>query len=484
MTYRRAIVAVYDFDREKAGGLPKGGFLIAAKPEGDESFVLLRILHEARLPNSVPNDLTRQQGVESTSNDKPWPEALDPWMKDRVSLHGIECRILGSFVANTDGAYAKYAEDTDNYYAVSDLMVWKPDAQSLDTIVNFVGRKAAVLIEHPRTRIGATRFAAAEKPDATRAEVLLNPTDLLKRRTVYLGMSRSGKSNAMKITAAAVYRLREDDSKLKIGQLIFDPNGEYAQDNPQDGLGLHRIHQELDRPRTGEVETYGLFKTPTDQERKIMKINFFGEQFPTSWTTDSVGAALEQLLAGRQIVREVMAEEHARYTTSFRDADISVPQVEGDIGTQTRYRRSILAYQTALAAAGLTPPSWTPSVTGLFSAKLIQALRHDDNEKSDHRMAYLQAATILEHSKKTNGTATWSSLETLFRSLDQFIRDKKSYYEKFDSEYIQKSTSGESWAEPRLRSLLRIFESQNGPRSFQRVGVQHDPNSMLTSQRT
>ena len=84
MTYRRATVAVYDFDREKAGGLPKGGFLMAAKPEGNESFVLLRILQEARLPNSVPNDLTRQQGVESTSNDKPWPEALDPWMKDRV----------------------------------------------------------------------------------------------------------------------------------------------------------------------------------------------------------------------------------------------------------------------------------------------------------------------------------------------------------------------------------------------------------------
>lgn len=81
MAYSRATVAIYDFDREKAGGLPKGGFLIAAKPEGDESFILLRILKEARLPNAIANDQTRQQGVESTANERPWAEALDPWME-------------------------------------------------------------------------------------------------------------------------------------------------------------------------------------------------------------------------------------------------------------------------------------------------------------------------------------------------------------------------------------------------------------------
>ena len=34
MTYDRATVTVYDFDREKAGGLPKGAFLVAAKQTG------------------------------------------------------------------------------------------------------------------------------------------------------------------------------------------------------------------------------------------------------------------------------------------------------------------------------------------------------------------------------------------------------------------------------------------------------------------
>ena len=368
MAYTHATIAIYDFDREQAGGLPRGGFLIAAKREGDRSFILLRILKEARLPNSIANDQTRQQGVESTANERPWADALDPWMKNQVSLHGIECRILGTFIANDDGAY-RYAEDTDNYYAVNDLLVWKPDERTLDLIVNYRHRKNAISISQARRKIGRTRFAAAEKDTATRADMLLDPTDLLQRRTVYLGMSRSGKSNAMKVTAEGIYRLREDNPENKIGQLIFDPNGEYAQDNPQDGPGLHRVHQALHLPRDGQVATYGLFRPPSDPERTIMKLNFFGDSFPATWTTSDVEAALDQMLAGRDIIREIMADENAIYTKAFRDVDLSIPaNAEGDRGAQIRYRRAVLVHQAALAAAGLTPPpTWSPSIKGLFS---------------------------------------------------------------------------------------------------------------------
>ena len=42
LSYSDAIVAVFDYDREQSGGLPKNTFLMAAKPEGDETFILLR----------------------------------------------------------------------------------------------------------------------------------------------------------------------------------------------------------------------------------------------------------------------------------------------------------------------------------------------------------------------------------------------------------------------------------------------------------
>ena len=54
ISYQRAVVAVYDHDREAAGGLPMGGFLVAAKQDGNEGFVLLRILKEAPARGLLP----------------------------------------------------------------------------------------------------------------------------------------------------------------------------------------------------------------------------------------------------------------------------------------------------------------------------------------------------------------------------------------------------------------------------------------------
>ena len=201
---------------KRRAGYRKGHSLVAAKQTGDEGFVLLRILKEARLPNAAANDLARQHGVESTANDQPWSEALDDWMRNQVSLHAVECRILGTFMVEEGGQYG-YAEDTDNYYAVHDLMVWKPDPKTLDLIINYRHRTNPISMGENRRQVGRIRFAAAERGGPEGAIVKLDPTDLLRRRTVYLGMSRSGKSNAMKITAEAIYRLRETDDKHRIG---------------------------------------------------------------------------------------------------------------------------------------------------------------------------------------------------------------------------------------------------------------------------
>lgn len=475
LSYTSAVVAVYDFDRERAGGLAKGMFLMAAKKEGDETFVLLRVQKEARLPSSAANDETRQRAIESSANEGPWGDKLDDWMRDQLSLHAVECSVLGTFIQQNDGY--RYAEDIENYYAVHELMVWKPDSQSLSLIVNHRHRTNDLPMGQNLTKIGTTRFAAAERPSATKSDFSLDPTDVLKRRTVYLGMSRSGKSNGMKIVAEAIYRLRQQDySRCRVGQLIFDLSGEYAQDNPQDGKALHRIHEVLGLARDAEVETYGLLPVPWDRDRKIMKINFFGDQFPSTWRANDVETALDQLLAGREIVKGIMVHEQSRYTTSFRDADLAVPlDADGDHGAQVRYRRAILAYQTALAAAGLTPPRWQPVVKGLFSNDLITALSPQENERADSKTAYHEAATILNRAKQ-KGTTTWSNMQTVFRALSGFVDDGKGGFDKFENTYISKSSSGEGWADPRLRAIMRIFASQNGPRTFQTAQQQHDPH--------
>lgn len=486
ISYTEAIVAVYDYDREQAGGLPKSTFLMAAKPEGDESFVLLRVQREARLPSAAANDQTRQESIEDSGNQRHWSNRLPDWIRDKMSLHGLECSVLGTFVVESEGSY-RYAEDIDNYYAVNQLMVWKPDALSLDLIVNHQHRTNDIPIASKTAKIGRTKFAAAEPSNATKADFKINPTDIMKRRTAYFGMSRSGKSNGLKIVAENIYRIRGDNSAHRVGQIIFDLSGEYAQDNYQDGKGLHRVHETLNLPRQPEVATYGLIPVPWDPDRKVMKLNFFGDPIPRSWQTPqntvAIEDALDQMLAGKEIIREIMANETARYTTAFRDADLTVEaSAAGNSSAQTRYYRAVLAYRTALAAAGLQTPNWQPSIRGpgqyaVFSKDLIAALKHNENAKSDNQTDYIQGAAIIENSVNNQFNITWDQLITLFSALARFVDDRRSRFPRFEEDYIARSSTQESWADPRFRSILRIFESRNGPRSFQIAQEQHDPNT-------
>ena len=486
ISYSSAIVAVYDYDREQAGGLPKNAFLLAAKPDADESFILLRIQKEARLPAAPANDQTRQESIEDMGNQGPWSDRLPDWVKDKMSLHGLECSVLGTFIDRGNGKY-RYAEDIDNYYSVNQLMVWKPDATTLDLIVNHQHRTNDIPIANKVTKIGRTRFAAAEPEHGTKVDFKINPTDIMKRRTVYFGMSRSGKSNGLKIVAESIYRLRQDNPEHRIGQIIFDLSGEYAQDNYQDGKGLHRVHETIGLLRQPEVATYGLIKVPWDKPRTIMKLNFFGDPIPKPWQTDQdtdkVEQALDQLLAGKEIIKGIMVNETARYTTAFRDVDLTVERsAAGNISAQTRYYRAVLAYRTALAAAGLEVPNWQPTVQGpgqysIFSKELIAALKLDKNQHSDNKTDYHQASTILESSVQNQFRITWDQLITVFTALSRFIEDKKSYFDTFEQDYITNSSSHESWADSRFRAVLRIFDSRNGVRAFQVAQEQHDPTT-------
>ena len=486
ISYSSAIVAVYDYDREQAGGLPKNAFLLAAKPDADESFILLRIQKEARLPAAPANDQTRQESIEDMGNQGPWSDRLPDWVKDKMSLHGLECSVLGTFIDQGNGKY-RYAEDIDNYYSVNQLMVWKPDATTLDLIVNHQHRTNDIPIGNKATKIGRTRFAAAEREYGTKVDFKINPTDIMKRRTVYFGMSRSGKSNGLKIVAESIYRLRQDNPEHRIGQIIFDLSGEYAQDNYQDGKGLHRVHETIGLPRQPEVATYGLISVPWDPDRRIMKLNFFGDPIPRRWQTDqdtgSVEQALDQLLAGKEIIKGIMTTAPSQYMRAFRDVDLAVePSSAGDMGAQTRYYRAILVYRTALFAAGLQAPNWQPSIQGpgpnsLFSQDLIDAMRANNNANSDHQTDYHQAAVILESARQNQFNITWDQLVTVFTALSRFIDDGKSYFATFEQNYISSSSSHESWADPRFRAVLRIFESRNGPRFFQVAQEQHNPNT-------
>ena len=99
--------------------------------------------------------------------------------------------------------------------------------------------------------IGTVRYASTRRRERlataagrpTDVPVQIDIADIVAHKTAVLGMTRKGKSNTNKVMAAMTHQYATEQ-RMKIGQLIFDPAGEYANVNVQDGTALAQIGDE------------------------------------------------------------------------------------------------------------------------------------------------------------------------------------------------------------------------------------------------
>ena len=218
------------------------------------------------------------------------------------------------------------------------MKVYKPDSTTLSDIVNFIRQYGTQSSAGNRIRIGRVRYAASERAGDDTALVAVNvdPRDLLARRTALFGMSRTGKSNTTKIIASAVFRLRSPtEGGVRVGQLIIDPNGEYANDNAQDAGSIRGLASLTEGAEEGDIVTYGLHVHPNDPGRRIIKLNFFGNE-PASWRDhQQVVEAMTALVEGKLMLDGLLAGQTAQYISAFRNLRMDVPP-DWDDSTRTR----------------------------------------------------------------------------------------------------------------------------------------------------
>lgn len=294
LDYDEATVLVHDTLRQQVGGLPMGCFLLASRIQPnsevdveleDSALVLLRVVGKKALPNQSETEKYRlDAGFRATDTTENWDndKKSDQFTLNLLRHAGIRCKVVGTFrmiKQETGGSWEiDFGADISNFYSGQGMKIYKPMGQALKDIVNFTKIKNTHPLANEPVEIGRVRYSSTEiKIDQERENVTvkMEPTDLLARRTALLGMSRSGKSNTIKTIAAAIFRLRDiDKQKGKVGQLIFDANGEYCNDNPQDSGCLRNINNTKKDKAEGGVVTYGLFSHPNDKKRRLIKINF------------------------------------------------------------------------------------------------------------------------------------------------------------------------------------------------------------------
>jgi hypothetical protein len=368
----------------------------------------------------------------------------------------------------------KFGSDISNYYPNRGLKVYKPNAKALEKIVNYVDPKNiedhwAKYHNQSTVELGSIRYASTNRKYQAIGDVPISvyPADLLSQKTALFGMTRTGKSNTTKIIVKAIYKLRyptdEREKALRIGQLIFDPNGEYANENVQDNNNAIKNIWQINCNATtndarkihkdGEVVTYGLISHPNDQDRKFMLLNFYIDR---------------NLQIGKDIIDSFFSNEDPIYIRNFTQVVFEAPD-QNDRSALTRFNRRVLAYRSILFRAGFTPPNNIRADThNLFNQELISALNEYEGDDED---IFHSAATIL-----TTRNPSWGQMANAFEALEKFIRGgTDTGYTAFENWYVneRQNASGDRWADEDFKKLLGLFQYPNGIRRIGRVTNQH-----------
>lgn len=346
--YEKALIITNDKWKNDVKGIPHNSFLLAASfdpnnygdtDEIDKEVVLLRVIGTCKLPQDDDMIKTKidnyqnKTSVYTTDN-----EEFDTITRNKLQFSGLECRVLGTFYMKNN--QLNLGSDIESFSASLQTRVYAPKKDVLGKIVNFVDpirrnksiedfKSLGIGGDVEPFPIGTVRYTSTDRmhrsTEQDKVSFCIQPADFLARRTAVLGMTRTGKSNMIKQTVSVVKKI-SDENKLKIGQLIFDINGEYANANSQDNGSISDIFKD-DCVKYRMVTTDGF---------KPLLNNFY-----------------EEIQDGLFTIQSLIKErgEKAIDIDTFSNMSLEEPE-EQSIGDLKRWKVKVALYKTLLYKAG------------------------------------------------------------------------------------------------------------------------------------
>lgn len=435
-------------------GIPHNSFLIAAAfdpskfadaLEFDKEVILLRVIGPAALPQDIDMLRTRIEHSQRRTVDELFDDdvhdGLDPLTHAELQYGGLKCRVLGTFYL--DDGHLKLGSDIENYMSSTRLRVFKPRGDALSRIVNHINQEvlAKSLDEAKKSgfkglptpiEIGSVRYTSTARLHRGASEptvaVKIQPSDFLARRTAVLGMTRTGKSNTVKTTLAAVTMAAKRDG-IKVGQIIFDINGEYANANHQDdGSSIADVF-ETDCIRYRAIDTPGF---------EDLRTNFYNE-------TEH----------GLNLIQALYKADKSPFTgqdlDNFMSSSLEEPN-RTDFSEHNRWEVLQAVFQCILNKAGYQAPTgFTIKVPK--SQKLVKQLQ-------DFAARQTPPLQVIEPSSdKVSPTEATAWFETIRTFNLKMKEDQKNNGRPTIG--IQSSTAGNSWVDPNLESFLNILAREN-----------------------
>lgn len=365
MGFDQCLVLTNDLWKRQAGGVPQHCFLLAtamapgeAPDPDDEEVLLLRVMGPATLPSEaelvqVRADAMRQMVTNrGTAGAAESPAVLDVLTRNEIQFSAMQAKVLGTFYdTDVNGTpLLAFGSDIETFYSASRYKVYKPHGSSLSIIASYPEITDAEERERQRDgrepgrlRIGAVRYSSANRRHRAQTgaqhdadvPVKVNIEDFIALKTAVFGMTRLGKSNTMKTIATAIAE-HSGKTGQPIGQLLFDPAGEYANVNVQDQTALSQIGTEF-------VTIYRFGATGAEVGVRPLSINFFSDA--------TIGATWSMVCSW---FRDRAADTN--YIASFVNADVVGPEDPSEVSAAKRAVRRRAALYAAFLKANFRAP--------------------------------------------------------------------------------------------------------------------------------
>ncbi|MBD0285427.1 MAG: ATP-binding protein [Flavisolibacter sp.] len=230
--YDEITIITCDPFKVNVGGIPRNSLLIMVPDSFEQSgtsipphFTLLRVL------DSAPTPLSKEvQQTYFELQKKSMPE-LDIFTQSELQWGALRTKVLGMFYPHpTQPDTIEFSGDLNNYVSAHKYKVFSPDDALLFLVNN------ATVPNENRFAIGKLRLTECRLPlpnkQMPNVDIFLSTNDFKGTRTAMFGKTRLGKSNVVKLIVQSILETTRENRN--VGQLIFDINGEYANDNPQD----------------------------------------------------------------------------------------------------------------------------------------------------------------------------------------------------------------------------------------------------------
>jgi len=462
---------------QDAGGLPRHSLLIA-RPllEGDEIVSEEDVHTGHRLPESDPGyappdptdtDATHalllrvsdttdipQEGRLQTNRYDAIQEAItgegggaaspedfvDVLTRRQIQYSGVEAKILGTFYYDTnedDEQQLSFSSDVQTFFSAGHYVVHKPDGAALQWIASY-----PTTADTRPVKLGDVQYTTTDIwGDGASAGMYFDVEEFIGAKTAVFGMTRKGKSNTMKIIASAI-----EAHDGEIGQLIFDPSGEYAYVNDQDECALGELYTQDDED--GDLEAISTVYKFAAQEDE----------------TDRYKPLLTNLLARSNLdvvknyVRMELGSDGATYAKNFVTVSNNVPSMEGlddmDWGQKTRAKWLRSAYYAVISRAIGTeklPDDFDPFWIGV-NDDVLEAV----NENS--HLNFNKAESDKVRLGKADGENTlvefWSTVATNTKEInDAYDEDRDWIGDDLDSILEMFRTAGSQSGFGKLRTL-------------------------------